>query len=86
MKPLASLKQPANPVLIFWIAIGLVGFFAVPWYGVEDFFKFEWCVDLTITGFRSFAATESWEFFHPLLLINFLSMNKNQARPLHVSY
>lgn len=45
MKPLASLKQPANPVLIFWIAIGLVGFFAVPWYGVEDFFKFEWLID-----------------------------------------
>lgn len=45
MKPLASLKQPANPVLIFWIAIGLAGFFAVPWYGVEDFFKFEWLID-----------------------------------------
>ena len=45
MKPLASLKQPANPVLIFWIAIGLVGFLAVPWYGVEDFFKFEWLID-----------------------------------------
>lgn len=45
MKPLVSLKQPANPVLIFWIAIGLVGFFAVPWYGVEDFFKFEWLID-----------------------------------------
>ena len=45
MKPLASLKQPANPVLIFWIAIGLVGFFAVPWYGVEDFFKFELLID-----------------------------------------
>ena len=45
MKPLASLEQPANPVLIFWIAIGLVGFFAVPWYGIEDFFKFEWLID-----------------------------------------
>jgi len=45
MKPLASLEQPANPVLIFWIAIGLVGFFALPWYGVEDFFKFEWLID-----------------------------------------
>lgn len=45
MKPHASLEQPANPVLIFWIAIGLVGFFAVPWYGVEDFFKFEWLID-----------------------------------------
>ena len=31
--------------MIFWIAIGLVGFFAVPWYGVEDFFKFEWLID-----------------------------------------
>ena len=45
MKPRASLEQPANPVLIFWIVIGLVGFFAVPWYGVEDFFKFEWLID-----------------------------------------
>ncbi|MDC1522244.1 iron ABC transporter permease [Planktomarina temperata] len=23
----------------------MVGFFAVPWYGVEDFFKFEWLID-----------------------------------------
>jgi iron(III) transport system permease protein len=38
-------KQTANPVLIFWIATGLVSFFVLPWYGVEDFFTFEWLID-----------------------------------------
>ena len=35
----------ANPVLIFWILAGLVGFLLLPWYGVEDFFRFEWLTD-----------------------------------------
>ena len=38
-------KQTANPVLIFWIVTGLVSFFVLPWYGVEDFFTFEWLID-----------------------------------------
>ena len=38
-------EQTSNPVLIFWIIAGLVGFFILPWYGVEDFFAFEWVVD-----------------------------------------
>ncbi len=37
--------KTANPVLIFWIVAGLVGFCLLPWYGVEDFFTFEWLVD-----------------------------------------
>ena len=38
-------EQTTNPVLIFWIVAGLVGFFVLPWYGVTDFFTFEWLVD-----------------------------------------
>ena len=41
MRTLAS-ENTSNPVLIFWIAAGLVGFFLLPWYGVEDFFTFKW--------------------------------------------
>ena len=40
-----SSEQTSNPVLIFWIAAGLVGFCLLPWYGIEDFFEFEWIVD-----------------------------------------
>ncbi|MFP7571568.1 ABC transporter permease [Marivita sp. S2033] len=35
----------SNPVLIFWIVAGLVGFFVLPWYGIEDVFAFEWVLD-----------------------------------------
>ena len=32
-------------MLIFWIAIGWIGFGVAPWYGVEDFWTFEWLID-----------------------------------------
>ena len=38
-------EQTSNSVLVFWIIAGLVGFFLLPWYGVEDFFTFEWLTD-----------------------------------------
>ncbi len=38
-------NDAANPVLIFWIIAGLVGFCLLPWYGIEDFFQFEWLTD-----------------------------------------
>ncbi len=38
-------EQTTHPVLIFWIIAGWVGFFLLPWYGVEDFFTFEWLID-----------------------------------------
>jgi iron(III) transport system permease protein len=41
----ATLDKTANPVLIFWIIAGLAGFFVLPWYGIEDFFSFEWLLD-----------------------------------------
>ncbi|WP_371168190.1 ABC transporter permease [Aliiroseovarius sp. 2305UL8-7] len=41
----ATSDKTANPVLIFWIIAGLVGFLVLPWYGIEDFFSFEWLVD-----------------------------------------
>jgi iron(III) transport system permease protein len=44
MRPLTS-ERTTHPVLIFWIIAGWVGFFLLPWYGVEDFFTFEWLID-----------------------------------------
>ncbi|AXI45624.1 iron ABC transporter permease [Sulfitobacter sp. SK012] len=41
----ATFDKAANPVLTFWIIAGLVGFFVLPWYGIEDFFRFEWFLD-----------------------------------------
>ena len=38
-------EQTSNSVLVFWIIAGLVGFFLLPWYGLEDFFTFEWLTD-----------------------------------------
>ena len=39
-------ETTASPALIFWILAGWVGFFILPWYGVEDgFFSFGWLVD-----------------------------------------
>ncbi len=38
-------NDATNPVLIFWTVAGLVGFCVLPWYGIEDFFRFEWLAD-----------------------------------------
>ncbi|AZQ66493.1 iron ABC transporter permease [Silicimonas algicola] len=38
-------QNTAHPVLIFWIIAGWIGFCLLPWYGVEDFWTFEWLVD-----------------------------------------
>ncbi len=36
----------AHPVLIFWIVVGWVGFFVLPWYGIEDgFFRIGWLTE-----------------------------------------
>ena len=40
-----SLEQTSHPVLIFWIVAGWVGFFLLPWYGVDQFWSFEWLLD-----------------------------------------
>lgn len=44
MRKLTS-ERTTHPILIFWIVAGWVGFFLLPWYGVEDFFTFEWLID-----------------------------------------
>lgn len=45
MRPSASTKK-AHPVLIFWIIVGWVGFFVLPWYGVEDgLLRLGWLLD-----------------------------------------
>ena len=41
----ASRDAGIRSVLIFWIAIGWIGFGLLPWYGVEDFWTFEWLTD-----------------------------------------
>ncbi len=38
-------EKTTHPVLIFWIIAGWVGFCLLPWYGVEDFWHFEWLAD-----------------------------------------
>jgi len=42
----AANEQTTHPVLIFWIIAGWVGYFVLPWYGVEDgFFRLAWLFD-----------------------------------------
>jgi iron(III) transport system permease protein len=43
LRPVTS-EKTSHPVLIFWIVAGWVGFFVLPWYGVEDFWHFKWLV------------------------------------------
>ena len=38
-------EKTAQPVLIFWIIAGWIGYALLPWYGVEEFFAFEWLID-----------------------------------------
>ena len=41
-----SREQTIHPVLILWLLVGWIGFFFLPWYGIEDgFFSFEWLLD-----------------------------------------
>jgi iron(III) transport system permease protein len=40
-----SLERTTHPVLIFWIIAGWLGYFILPWYGVEGFWSFEWLLD-----------------------------------------
>jgi iron(III) transport system permease protein len=43
---IATSTKTAHPTLIFWIVVGWVGFFILPWYGIEDgFFAFGWLFD-----------------------------------------
>ncbi len=43
MRALTS-ENTTHPVLVFWIIAGWVGFALLPWFGIEDFFTFEWLV------------------------------------------
>lgn len=43
--PGSSSSKNTQPVLIFWIITGWIGLLLLPWYGVEDFWTFEWLVD-----------------------------------------
>ena len=42
---MSSPQKKTFPVLIFWIVVGWVGFLILPWYGIEDFWTFEWLLD-----------------------------------------
>lgn len=41
----ASLGKATQPVLIFWIIAGWVGYGVLPWYGVHGFWSLEWLVN-----------------------------------------
>jgi len=43
--PHSRTQKTGHPVLIFWIVIGWIGFAVLPWYGIDDFWTFEWLVD-----------------------------------------
>ena len=38
-------ERTSHPVLTFWVIAGWAGFLLLPWYGVEDFYTFEWLFD-----------------------------------------
>lgn len=90
MKTLTS-ENTSNPVLIFWILAGLVGFALLPWYGVEDFFTFEWLVDgypfdedYAPAAFLLAQGEKLW--LSPLilpLLAPFLVLKKRKTDPLY---
>ncbi|THD81423.1 iron ABC transporter permease [Aliigemmobacter aestuarii] len=42
---IASTEKTTHPVLIFWIIAGWVGYALLPWYGVEEFWTFDWLSD-----------------------------------------
>ena len=41
----STVKTATHPALLSWIIAGWVGFFLIPWYGIEDFWTFEWLID-----------------------------------------
>ena len=71
----ATATDRAGPALIFWIGVGLVAFLLVPWYGIEEFWLFEWATDgyLRATVHRVVAPAEGTDrisvpfFFNPRL-------------------
>ncbi|MDC0603765.1 iron ABC transporter permease [Amylibacter sp.] len=85
------INKAANPVLIFWMIMGLAGFFILPWYGVEDFFLFEWLTDgypfdtdYAPAGFLLLQKEKIW--LAPLivpLLAPFLVFKKSKTEPLY---
>ncbi|MDN5786751.1 MAG: iron ABC transporter permease, partial [Pseudorhodobacter sp.] len=38
-------ERASHPVLTFWVIVGWAGYLLLPWYGVEDFYTFEWLFD-----------------------------------------
>ena len=41
-----SRRGPLEPTVAIWVAVGLVGFVLLPWYGLESgFFSFSWLVE-----------------------------------------
>ncbi|SEV88218.1 iron(III) transport system permease protein [Cognatiyoonia koreensis] len=84
-------KGGSNPVLVFWIIAGLVGFCLLPWYGIEDFFRFEWIVegypfdaDYAPGAFLVAQGEKVWltPLFIPLLM-PFLVLRRGKSDPLY---
>ncbi|MEE9375170.1 MAG: iron ABC transporter permease [Rhizobiaceae bacterium] len=82
----------ANPTLIFWIIVGLVGFFILPWYGVEEsVFTFSWLfegwpfnTDVAPAFFHGVAGEKLW--LMPLILFllgPLLALTRPRSDPAH---
>ncbi|WP_171180770.1 iron ABC transporter permease [Ruegeria sp. HKCCD8929] len=90
MRQLTS-EKTSHPVLIFWIAAGWVGFFLLPWYGVEEFFSFEWLIDgypfdedYAPAGFLIAQGEKLW--LAPMvlaLLVPLLALGKRKIDPIY---
>jgi len=92
-------KQTAQPVLIFWIIAGWVGFLAIPWYGIEDgFFRLDWLwggypfdSDYAPAAFLLAKAEKLWllplipPLIAPLFILNRLKSDPLYARILIAS-
>jgi len=84
-------EQTTHPVLIFWIIAGWVGFCLLPWYGVEDFFTFEWLTggypfdeDYAPAAFLIAQGEKLW--LAPMfiaLLLPLLALGKRKSEPIY---
>ncbi len=86
-----STENRNHPALIFWIAAGWFALFVLPWYGIEDFWTFEWLVDgypfdedYAPAAFLLLQGEKLW--LAPLvlpLLIALLAIGKTKSHPVY---
>ena len=83
-----STEDKNHPALIFWISAGWFALFVLPWYGIEDFWTFEWLVDgypldddYAPVAFLVAQGEKLW--LAPLVLIALLAIEKTKTHPLY---